>query len=90
MCVIVICISILFSFEPYLRPLEIEEGKSKYTCIEVMLSSSETVYCCYTYCIIFVTVIVHELLICAFMHIMVISYWKTHSILFHYQDVFIS
>ena len=47
MCVIVICISILFSFEPYLRPLEIKENKSKYTRIEVMLSSSETVHCCY-------------------------------------------
>ena len=33
-----------------------------------------------TYCIIFVIVIVHELLICALMHIMVISNWKTHSI----------
>ena len=39
-----------------------------------------------TYCIIFVIVIVHELLICALMHIMVISNWKTHSTLFHYQD----
>ena len=48
MCVIVICISILFSFEPYLRPLEIKESKSKYTRIEVMLSSSETVHCCYS------------------------------------------
>ena len=36
-------------------------------------------FCWQTYCIIFVIVIVHELLICAFMHIMVISYWKTHS-----------
>ena len=29
--------------------MEIEESKSKYTRIEVMLSSSETVHCCYSH-----------------------------------------